>query len=139
MSTTALQSSAAPFYLSPNGSTYYMIVCKTGIRFNAKSDTNVEKTDCGPITGISDPDWSFSFDGVVNLTPDIGSAFSYEQILYWKMNNTLLYARWNYPDSAGTDFKHEGQIYITDLTGEVRQGNAMNFTITCTGTGTLTI
>lgn len=139
MSTTAIQSSSAPFYLSPNGSTYYMIVCKTGIRFNAKSDITVEKTDCGGITGISDPEWSFTVDGIVNLTPDIGTAFSYEQLLAWKMGNTLLYVRFNYPDTAGTDFKHMGQAYIADLTGELRQGNAMNFTITVQGTGTLTI
>lgn len=139
MSITAIQSSSVPIYLSPNGSTYYMIVCKRGVTFNASSAINEEETDCGTIPGLGSVKWSFDIDAIVNLTPDIGTAFSYEQILYWVMNQTLLYIRFNYPDSSGTDFKHQGQCYLTNLRGQVQQGNAMNFTVTATGTGALTI
>lgn len=139
MSTTAIQSSSVPIYLSPNGSTYYMIVCKRGVTFNASTSVNEEETDCGIITGLGSVKWSFDIDAIVNLTPDIGTAFSYEQILSWVINQTLLYVRFNYPDTAGTDFKHQGQCYLTNLRGQVQQGSAMNFTVTATGTGTLTI
>ena len=139
MSTTALQSSSAPIYLSPNGSTYYMIVCKRGVTFNASSNIAEEETDCGVIAGVGAVKWSFDIDAIVNLTPDIGTAYSYEQVLAWVINQTLLYVRFNYPDTAGTDFKHQGQGYLTNLRSQVQQGNAMNFTVTFSGTGTLTI
>lgn len=140
MSVTALQSSQVPFYVSTDGIDYKMIVCKRGIRINI-NDSNVasEATDCGPILGIGSVDWDFELDAILNISPDAGVQESYEQVLYWKVNQTLLYVRFNHPDSAGTNFKHQGQAYLTNLTGQVQQGNAMNFTAKFTGTGTLTI
>ena len=55
------------------------------------------------------------------------------------MNQSLIYIRFNHPDSTGTNFKHQGSGYLTNLRGQVQQGNAMNFTVTFEGTGTLTI
>jgi hypothetical protein len=140
MSTTALQSSSVPIYLSPNGSTYYMIVCKRGVTFNMDYDLSDERKDCGTIAvPVGSVNWSFDIDAIVNVTPDIGTAFSYEQILAWVNGQTSLYVRWNYPDTAGTDFKHQGQGYLKNLRSQVQQGNAMNFTVTFNGTGDLTI
>lgn len=139
MSTTAIQSSSVPIYLSGNGSDYKMVVCKRGVTFNASSAITEEETDCGIIAGIAAVKWSFDIDAIVNLTPDVGLAVSYEDILSWVMNQSLIYVRFNHPDSAGSNFKHEGQVYLTNLRGQVQQGNAMNFTVTATGTGTLTI
>lgn len=140
MSVTALQSSQVPFYVSTDGITYKMIVCKRGITFNANDNAvTTEDTDCGPITGLGSVAWSFDIDAVLNISPDAGSQESYEQILYWKINQTLLYVRFNHPDTAGTNFKHEGTAYLTNLRAQVQQGNAMSFTATFTGEGTLTI
>lgn len=140
MSVTALQSSQVPFYVSTDGITYKMIVCKRGIRVNINDNAvTTEDTDCGPITGLGSVAWSFELDAILNISPDAGTQESYEQILYWKVNQTLLYVRFNHPDSAGSNFKHEGQAYLTNLTGQVQQGNAMNFTATFTGSGSLTI
>jgi hypothetical protein len=139
MSTTALQSSEVPFYVSPNGSTYYMIVCKRGLTFTGNTPISTEDTDCGPIVGIASNQWSFEVDIVVNTTPDIGTAQSYEQLLKWWDAQDLLYVRFNYPDSAGTDFKHQGQAYITSITGETSQGAPMGSVITFTGQGAITV
>ena len=139
MSTTAIQSSSVPFYMSTDGSNWKMAVCKRGITFNGTTPVTAEDTDCGPIVGIASNQWSFDLDLVVNLTPDIGTAESYEQILKWWSAQTLLYVRWNYPDSSGTDFKHTGQAYITSITGAVAQGNAMNCQVTFTGQGAITV
>jgi hypothetical protein len=138
MSTTALQSSAVPFYVSTNGSTWKMIVCKKSVTFKGTTPVNAEDTDCGSIVGIASNQWTIDVDAVVNTTPDIGTCESYEQILKWWNLQTLLYVRWDYPDSAGTDFKHEGQAYITSLTGQVAQGTAMNFQATFSGQGAIT-
>lgn len=138
MSTTALQSSNVPFYVSTDNSTWKMLVCKRGVTFNGTTPVNVEDTDCGPITGIASNQWSFDVDIIANITPDIGTAESYEQLLKWWNAQTLLYVRWNYPDSAGTDFKHTGTAYITSIRGQVQQGSAMNATLTFTGTGSIT-
>jgi len=141
MSTTAVQSSAVPFYLSGDGITYKMLVCKTALTFNLTKQINIEQTDCGGIAGVSSPEWNFDIDAVANMTPDAGSAVSYEDILSWTNTDpaVVLYCRWNHPDSAGTNFKHQGQCYLTNLRAGVQQGNAMNFTVTVTGTGVLTI
>jgi hypothetical protein len=140
MSTTAVQSSALPFYVSTDSgySNTRMIVCKKGLTFTGTTPVNTEDTDCGPIIGLGSNAWSFEFEGVANMTPDIGTAESYEQLLKWWNAQTLLYVRWNYPDAAGTDFTHKGAAYITNITGAVAQGAAMNFTITFTGQGSLT-
>ena len=138
MSVTALQSSSVPFYVSTNGSTWKMIVCKKSVTFKGTTPVNTEDTDCGPIVGIASNQWTIDIDAVVNTTPDIGTQESYEQILKWWNLQTLLYIRWDYPDSAGTDFKHEGQAYITSITGQVAQGAAMNFQATFSGQGAIT-
>lgn len=138
MSTTALQSSSVPFYVSTDGVTYKMVVCKRGVTFNGSTPITLEATDCGPVAGIGANEWSFDIDIIANITPDIGTAESYEQLLKWWNLQTLLYVRWNYPDSTGTDFKHAGQAYITSIRGQVQQGNAMNATLTFTGSGNIT-
>lgn len=138
MSVTALQSSNVPFYVSTNGSDWKMIVCKRGVTFTGNTPVTTEDTDCGPIVGIASNQWTFDVDAVVNTTPDIGTQESYEQILAWWKSQTLLYVRWNYPDSAGSDFIHTGQAYITNLGSTVTQGASMTFTITFTGQGSLT-
>jgi hypothetical protein len=138
MSVTALQSTSVPYYLSTDGITYKMIVCKRSITFTGNTPVTTEDTDCGPIVGIASNQWSFDLDILVNLTPDIGTQESYEQLLKWWNAQTLLYVRFNYPDSAGTDFKHQGQAYITNLTSTVGQGAAMSATATFTGQGAIT-
>lgn len=139
MSTTALQSSNVPFYVSTDGVTYKMIVCKRGVTFTGNTPVTTEDTDCGPIVGIASNQWTFDIDAVVNTTPDIGTAESYEQILAWWSAQTLLYVRWAHPDSAGTNFYHQGTAYITNLTSAVTQGASMTFTITFTGQGSLDV
>jgi hypothetical protein len=139
MSTTAIQSSSAPFYVSTDGSSWKLVVCKKSVTFNGTTPVTTEDTDCGPIVGIASNQWTIDIDAVVNVTPDIGTAESYEQILKWWAAQTLLYIRWNYPDSAGTDFMHTGQAYITTLTGQVAQGAAMNFQATFSGQGAITV
>lgn len=139
MSTTAIQSSSVPFYVSTDGSSWKMIVCKRGITFNGNTPVTTEDTDCGPIIGIASNQWSFDVDVVVNLTPDIGTQESYEQLLAWWDAQTLLYVRWAYPDSGGTDFFHKGQAYITNITSQVQQGNAMNAQLTFSGQGAIDV
>src|SRR6187402_3510845 len=116
MSVSALQSSSVPLYVSTDGSNWKMVVCKKSVTFNGTTPVNTEDTDCGPIVGIASNQWTIDIDAVVNTTPDIGTQESYEQILKWWAAQTLLYIRWNYPDSGGTDFMHTGQAYITSLT-----------------------
>lgn len=139
MSTTALQSSNVPFYVSTDGSSWKMIVCKRGVTFTGNTPVTTEDTDCGPIVGIASNQWTFDIDAVVNTTPDIGTAESYEQILKWWDAQTLLYVRWNHPDSSGLNFYHQGQAYITNLSSAVTQGASMTFTITFTGQGSLDV
>lgn len=139
MSTTALQSSNVPFYVSTDDITYKMIVCKRGVTFTGTTPVTTEDTDCGPIVGIASNQWSFDLDILVNTTPDIGTSESYEQLLAWWAAQTLLYVRWNHPDSAGTNFQHKGQAYITNLTAAVAQGAAMSSTVTFTGQGAIDV
>lgn len=139
MSVSALQSSNVPFYVSTDGSSWKMLVCKRGVTFTGNTPVTTEDTDCGPIVGVASNQWTFDIDAVVNITPDIGTQESYEQILKWWAAQTLLYVRFNYPDSGGTDFKHQGQAYITNVGSAVAQGAAMSFTVTFTGQGSLTV
>jgi len=139
MSVTALQSSQVPFYVSTDGSSWKMIVCKKSVTFNGTTPVNTEDSDCGPIIGLGSNQWTFDIDAIVNTTPNIGTQESYEQISKWWAAQTLLYVRFNYPDSAGTDLLHTGQAYITTLTNQVAQGAAMNFQATFSGQGAITI
>jgi hypothetical protein len=139
MSTSALQSSQVPFYVSTDDSTYKMLVCKRGVTFNGTTPVNTEDTDCGPIVGVASNQWSFDVDLVVNTTPDIGLHESYEQLLAWWSAQTLLYVRWNSPDSSGINFQHKGQAYITSIRSAVAQGAAMNCTVTFTGQGAIDV
>lgn len=141
MSVTALQSANVPFYIATDSgySNVRMLVCKRGVTFTGTTPVTTEDTDCGPIVGLASNQWTFDIDAVVNTTPDIGTQESYEQVLKWWATQTLLYVRFNYPDATGTDFKHQGAAYITNVTSAVAQGAVMSFTITFTGQGALTV
>jgi hypothetical protein len=116
-----------------------MLVCKRGVTFNGTTPVTTEDTDCGPIVGIASNQWSFDIDIIVNTTPDIGTSESYEQLLKWWDAQTPLYVRWNHPDSSGLNFYHKGQAYITKISGQVQQGNAMNCQVTFTGQGSIDV
>lgn len=139
MSVSFIQSSTVPFYVSTDGITYKMIVCKRGLTGDFNTPTTVEDSDCGPVAGLGSNQWAFTIDAIANMNPDIGTSESYEQLLKWWAAQTLLYVRWNHPDSAGTNFKHEGTAYITNMTPAVAQGAAMSFSATFTGQGALTV
>lgn len=138
MSVSFIQSSQVPFYVSTDGSNWKMIVCKRGLTGNFTTPSTTEDSDCGPVTGLGSNQWGFDLDILVNVNPDIGTSESYEQLVKWWNAQQLLYVRWNYPDSSGIDFKHEGTAYITNMTPAVAQGAAMSAGITFTGQGSLT-
>jgi hypothetical protein len=103
-----------------------------------------EETNCGKLTSIGEPGFTFSFDAICEVSPS-GSQASYEDCLGAIVNKTKVKVRFQNPTvtgaSIGTLYYHESEAFFTDLTlnQDAAGGAYINFSGTIQSTGTLDI
>jgi hypothetical protein len=103
-----------------------------------------EETNCGKLTSIGEPGFTFSFDAICEVSPS-GSQASYEDCLGAIVNKTKVKVRFQNPTvtgaSIGTLYYHESECFFTDLTlnQDAAGGAYINFSGTIQSTGTLDI
>ncbi len=62
------------------GSSYKTLVCLRTSSVNSTVTVNEDETNCGKLTSVGDPGFSFSFDAVCEVAPTI-SQVSYKDLL----------------------------------------------------------
>ena len=125
-------------------STYKTLVCLRTSSVNTTITVNEDETNCGKLTSVGEPGFSFSFDAVCETAPGATQA-TYKDCLYAVVNKTKVLVRFQNPTvtgaSIGTVYYHQCEAYITDLTlnQDAAGGAYINFSGTITSTGTLDI
>jgi hypothetical protein len=126
------------------GSSYKTLVCLRTSSVNSTVTVNEDETNCGKLTSVGDPGFSFSFDAVCEVAPTI-TQVSYKDLLTATVNKTKITVRFQNPTvtgaSIGTVYYHQCEAYITDLTlnQDAAGGAYVNFSGTIQSTGTLDI
>jgi hypothetical protein len=125
-------------------STYKALVCLRTSSVNTTVAVTEDETNCGKLTSVGEPGFSFSFDAVCEVSPTVSQA-SYKDCLTAMVNKTKVKVRFQNPvvsgASIGAAYYHEAEAYFTDLTlnQDAAGGAYINFSGTIQSTGTLDI
>jgi len=126
------------------GSSYKTLVCLRTSSVNTTVTVTEDETNCGKLTSVGEPGFSFSFDAVCEVAPS-ASQITYEDCLSLIVNKTKFTVRFQNPTvtgaSVGTLYYHQCEAYMTDLTlnQDAAGGAYINFSGTIQSTGTLDI
>lgn len=126
------------------GSSYKTLVCLRTSSVNTTTSVNEDETNCGKLTSVGIPGFSFDFDAVCETAPTV-SQVTYSSLLSAIKNGTQIKVRFQNPtvtgSSTGTVYYHEASAYVTDLTlnQDAAGGAYMNFSGTIQSTGTIAI
>jgi len=125
-------------------STYKTLVCLRTSSVNTTVSVTEEETNCGKLTSIGEPGFTFSFDAICEVAPGASQA-TYEDCLAAIVNKTQVKVRFQNPTvtgaSIGTLYYHQCDAFFTDLTlnQDAAGGQYINFSGTLQSTGTLDI
>lgn len=142
MAVNELQGSDVLTEISTDQITWKTLVCEQGSKFDISTNVTVEKTKCGPIKGIDDPDWKMSGDAVINTKPSADQV-SYNDVIGWINNKTKVYIRKQSPANVdlsltiGEAFFQQGEGYFTSVSGDYSNGAVTKFTWNFEGQGDL--
>jgi len=125
-------------------SSYKTLVCLRTSSVNTTVSVTEEETNCGKLTSIGEPGFTFSFDAICEVSPGASQA-TYEDCLAAIVNKTQVKVRFQNPTvtgaSVGTLYYHQCDAFFTDLTlnQDAAGGSYINFSGTIQSTGTLDI
>jgi len=126
------------------GTNYKTLVCLRTSSVNTTLSVTEDETNCGKLTSVGDPGFSFSFDAVCEVAPS-ASQVTYKDLLTASVNKTKITVRFQNPTvtgaSVGTVYYHQCEAYVTDLVlnQDAAGGAYVNFSGTIQSTGTLDI
>ena len=142
MAVTTLLGQNVPITISTDaGSNYRNIVCNKAWGFTGDTSITEDESDCGPHTAVGQAKWSFSFEGLLNTTPE-STEVSGEELLSLWANKTSFLIMAQYPasgGSAGTDLYIQGSCYLTNYQVNKTTNGFISFTGTLTGDGNIDV
>lgn len=88
---TTISGDLINFKVRVNGTAnpFKTVVCSENVSFEITNETSERRTNCGPITGISDPTFTASGSAVHELAPS-ATQVTWNDIKDWQKNKTKL-------------------------------------------------
>jgi hypothetical protein len=135
-----LQAKSYPPEFSTDGSTYKTLVCTSDWTLTGSATVTKDDTFCGVFSTPGTPSFQVSANAVAETAPS-STQVSYEDVLSWFANNTLIYFRVQDPKvtSAGTNFYTQFSCYITGVTQTFASADVIKFSLTAESTGTIDV
>jgi hypothetical protein len=125
-------------------STYKTLVCLRTSSVNTTVTVTEDETNCGKLTSVGEPGFSFTFDAVCETSPTVSQA-TYKDCLMAITAKTKVKVRFQNPvvtgSSLGAVYYHESEAFFTDLTlnQDAAGGAYVSFSGTIQSTGTLDV
>ena len=125
-------------------STYKTLVCLRTSSVNTTVTVTEDETNCGKLTSVGEPGFSFTFDAVCETSPTVSQA-TYKDCLAAITAKTKVKVRFQNPvvtgSSLGAVYYHESEAFFTDLTlnQDAAGGAYVSFSGTIQSTGTLDV
>lgn len=123
-----------------SGTTWKSMICELSNTLSMSTEMSSTQTKCDGGVTISTPgakSWEISGEAVVDTAPT-ASQVSYEDALGWWSNATAVLVRIQH-DGTGTNFYHSGTAYLTSLELSANVTDAVQFSFSFTGNGSLDI
>src|SRR5438270_13057415 len=123
MANTDVQGVLIPLTVSPDGgTTKYTLACLVDNDFKSDFAVNIDESQCGVHVGTGQPRFSFSFNAIVNITPDAVSGgtgqASWKLVQQWHASKTQLLVEQQH-GVAGADFYIGGTYYLNSIGSKV--------------------
>lgn len=110
--------------------TWDRLVCALDDQAEMDNEVSEVDTKCGTFTGVKEMKGSYSGNAVANATPNAGTEVTYEDVVFWQKNKTLLDFR--YYNAANGAIAQGAAVFqtgsgrftnsvLTGTTGEVVQ------------------
>ena len=135
-----IQGELAPIWLSDDdGVTFKLLVCLETYSVGLDTTVNQTETNCGIATGLGAIKFIPKGSAVLEADPGVDEV-TYEDMLAWQLNKTLLLFKTEYPGSGsqyGKNIALSGQCYVTSTSGTFQVGQVIKFDFTLTGNGTV--
>jgi hypothetical protein len=125
-------------------SSYKTLVCLRTSSVNTTVTVTEDETNCGKLTSVGEPGFSFTFDAVCETSPTVSQA-TYKDCLAAITAKTKVKVRFQNPvvtgSSLGAVYYHESEAFFTDLTlnQDAAGGAYVSFSGTIQSTGTLDV
>jgi len=132
---TTLQGKLVPLAISIDNITYKNVVCKKAANLKVDSAVNKEDTDCGSFAGLGAVNWSVDIEGLANLTPNGATELSYNELLGYVNNQTLVYVKILYSPYV----YRQGAGYLSNYDETFQTNNLVSFKATFTNNGALSL
>jgi hypothetical protein len=133
-----IQSTLVPLELSEDGVTWKTVVCLEGYNIPVSTATTETETFCGKSVGLGAKTFNPTGNAVCKADNSTNEV-TYKEMLDWQLNNTLIYFRSAYPSggSVSAPVFLAGQCYVTETDLIFQTSDAVKFSFTLLGTGTL--
>lgn len=135
---TTVQGELAPLYLSTDdGVTFKTLVCLETYKVDLATTVNETETNCGVAVGLGAIKFTPSGSAVMEAAPD-NTMVTYEDMVKWQVDKTLLTFKTEYPGSGaqyGKNIALSGTCYVTSTGGTFQVGQVIKFDFSLTGTG----
>lgn len=141
MAVTTVLGQNVPLTISTDaGTSYKTVVCNKAWGFSGDTSITEDESDCGPHTAVGQAKWSFSVEGLINITPT-STEVSGEDLLSLWANKTSFLIKAQTPTSGtpGTDLFIQGACYLTNYQVNKTTNGFLSFTGTFTGDGNVDV
>lgn len=133
-----IQSTLVPLEISEDGNTWKTLVCLEGYNVPVSTSTTETETFCGKSVGLGAKTFNPTGNAVHNPAKTTDEV-TYDDMLNWQLNDTLIYFRSAYPGggSVGAPIYLKGTCYVTETDLIFATNDVVKFSFTLFGTGTL--
>ena len=124
-----------------SNTTWDRLVCALDDQAEMDNEVSEVDTKCGTFTGVKDMKGSYSGNAVANASPSVGTEVTYEEVVNWQKNKTLLDFRYfnlafgSILQGAAVYQEGSGRFTNSVLTGST--GEVVQFSWTFSPTGTI--
>lgn len=133
-----IQSQNVPIWLSADGVAYKQLVCIENYSIPLATQNTKTATFCGTALGLGITEFTVTVSAVCEAAPTAGQV-TYADLIAWQLANQLISFKVQYPSpgSTNTNVFLSGQCAVTDTTLTGAVNDALKFSTTLTGTGTI--
>lgn len=133
-----IQSQNVPLWLSENGTLYKQLVCLEQYGIPIETQTTETNTFCGIAVGVGAIRFNPTYSAVCEANPT-ADQMTFDDMVRIQLAGNPIWFKVQYPSpgSTNTNIFLAGQAYVTNTTYTAQVNDAIKFTGTLTGSGTI--
>lgn len=131
---TTVQGKSIPLAISLDDVTYKNLVCSKAHDITLDSAVNTEVSDCGTHRSLNPVESTWTFQGLINTTPNGATEAGHDELAGYANNQTLVYLK-----SVPQAKIFKGRGYISNFVTTKATENLMSYSFTFVVDGSVTL